>query len=113
LRAPWPLIFTRTLVYVILVAIVIVEAFPLMWMILTSVKESHEVFNTLLPAEIKWQNFSRVWFAMNFPVHLGNSLYVTSLTVALVVAVATRRPTPSRATRSPDASLSSMPSSAR
>jgi raffinose/stachyose/melibiose transport system permease protein len=87
--APWPLIFTRTLIYAILVAIVIVEAFPLVWMIITSVKDSHEVFNTLLPAEIKWQNFPRVWFAMNFPVHLGNSLYVTSLTVALVVAVAT------------------------
>ena len=86
---PGPLIFTRTLIYVILVTIVVVEAFPLIWMIITSVKDSHEVFNTLLPAEIKWQNFPRVWFAMNFPVHLGNSLYVTSLTVALVVAVAT------------------------
>src|SRR5579871_907728 len=88
-RAPWPLVFTRTLIYVILIAIVIVEAFPLIWMILTSVKDSHEVFNTLLPAEIKWQNFPRVWSAMNFPVHLGNSLYVTSLTVALVVVLAT------------------------
>ena len=89
MRAPWALIFARTLTYVILVSIVVVEAFPLIWMIITSVKDSHEVFNTLLPTEIKWQNFPRVWFAMNFPVHLGNSLYVTSLTVALVVAVAT------------------------
>jgi ABC-type glycerol-3-phosphate transport system permease component len=87
--ANWPLIFTRALIYVILVMIAVVEAFPLMWMIVTSVKDSHEVFNTLLPAEIKWQNFPRVWFAMNFPVHLGNSLYVTGLTVALVVALAT------------------------
>ena len=88
-RAPWPLIFIRTLIYVILVTIMIAESFPLVWMVVTSVKDSHEVFNTLLPTEIKWQNFQRVWFAMNFPVHLGNSLYVTSLTVVLVVAVAT------------------------
>ena len=88
-KAAWPVIFTRTLVYLILVVIVVVEAFPLMWMIITSVKDSHEVFNTLLPTEIKWQNFPRVWFAMNFPVHLGNSFYVTSLSVALVVALAT------------------------
>ena len=114
MRAPWALIFTRTLTYVILVAIVVVEAFPLIWMIITSVKDSHEVFNTLLPAEIKWQNFPRVWFAMNFPVHLGNSLYVTSLTVALVVGSARLRPlTPSRATSFPDANLSSTPSSER
>lgn len=85
----WPVIFTRTLIYVILVTIAIVEAFPLIWMIITSVKDSHEVFNTLLPSQIKWQNFPRVWFAMNFPVHLCNSLYVTSLTVALVVALST------------------------
>ena len=88
-RASWPLIFSRTLIYVILVTIVIVEAFPLIWMIVTSLKDSHEVFNTVLPTEIKWQNFPRVWFAMNFPVHLANSFYVTSLTVALVVALAT------------------------
>ena len=88
-RTAWPAIFTRTLIYVILATIAIVEAFPLIWMIITSVKDSHEVFNTLLPSQIKWQNFPRVWFAMNFPVHLGNSLYVTSLTVALVVALST------------------------
>jgi ABC-type glycerol-3-phosphate transport system permease component len=88
-RASWPLIFSRTLIYVILVTIVIVEVFPLIWMIVTSLKDSHEVFNTVLPTEIKWQNFPRVWFAMNFPVHLANSFYVTSLTVALVVALAT------------------------
>ena len=111
--ATWPVTFTRALIYVILVMIAIVEAFPLMWMIITSVKDSHEVFNTLLPAEIKWQNFPRVWFAMNFPVHLGNSLYVTSLTVALVVAWRPRRPTPSRATNFQDASWSSTPSSER
>ena len=85
----WPVTFTRVLMYVILVMIVIVEAFPLVWMILTSVKDSHEVFNTILPSEIKWQNFPRVWFAMNFPVHLGNSLYVTTLSVALIVFLAT------------------------
>ena len=85
----WPLVFSRSLIYAILVAIVVVESFPLAWMIMTAVKDSHEVFNTFLPTEIKWENFSRVWVAMNFPVHLGNSLYVTSLTVGLVVVLAT------------------------
>jgi len=88
-QANWPVAFTRTLIYAILVMIAVVEAFPLVWMLVTSVKDSHEVFNTLLPTHIKWQNFPRVWVAMNFPVHLVNSLYVTSLTVALVVILAT------------------------
>ncbi len=87
--ATWPATFTRALIYVILVTIAIIEAFPLVWMLITSVKDSHEVFNTFLPTRIEWENFPRVWFAMNFPVHLANSLYVTGLTVALVVALAT------------------------
>ncbi len=88
-RASRSIPLARLLTYVVLIAIAIVEAFPLAWMIVTSVKDSHEVFNTVLPSEINWQNFPRVWFAMNFPVHLANSLYVTGLTVALVVALAT------------------------
>jgi ABC-type glycerol-3-phosphate transport system permease component len=86
---PWQPLATRTLIYVILVAIVIVEAFPLAWMIVTSVKDTHEIFNTVLPTQIKWDNFPRVWVAMDFPVHLYNSLYVTALTVGLVVLLAT------------------------
>jgi len=87
--APWQLIFVRSLIYVILTLIVIVEAFPLLWMLLTSVKDTHEVFNTFLPTQFRWDNFPRVWTAMNFPVHLANSLYVTCLTVGLVVLLAT------------------------
>jgi ABC-type glycerol-3-phosphate transport system permease component len=58
--ATWPVAFTRTLIYVILTLIAIVEAFPLLWMLVTSVKDSHEVFNTILPAEIKWQTFPSI-----------------------------------------------------
>jgi len=85
----WQLAFTRALIHVILILIAIVEAFPLVWMILTSLKDTHEIFNTVLPTHIRWDNFPRVWFAMNFPLHLANSLYVTGLTVALVVGLAT------------------------
>ena len=46
--------------------IAIVEAFPLVWMIVTSVKDLHEVFNTVLPTEIEWRNFPRAWFADGF-----------------------------------------------
>jgi len=85
----WPANLTRTLIYVILLTIVIVEAFPLAWMIITSVKDSHEIFNTVLPSQIKWENYPRVWHALDFPVHLGNSLYVTGLTVGLILVLAT------------------------
>ena len=37
--AIWPVTFTRALIYVILVMIAIVEAFPLVWMFITSSEE--------------------------------------------------------------------------
>jgi ABC-type glycerol-3-phosphate transport system permease component len=83
------LIFSRTLIYVTLILIMIVQAFPLVWMILTSIKNQREVFSSFLPTQIDLSNFQRIWNAIDLPRHLINSLYVTSLTVIIVVIVAT------------------------
>ena len=72
-----------------LVAIAVVEAFPLVWMLLTSVKNQREVFNSFLPERLDFSNFASVWVTLNLPTHLINSLYVTSLTVVIVVCVST------------------------
>jgi len=88
-RGQFTLVFTRTLTYAVLVALVVVEAFPLAWMLLTSVKNQREVFSSFLPATLDFSNFRRVWVAIDLPTHLVNSLYVTTLTVAIVVCVAT------------------------
>jgi ABC-type glycerol-3-phosphate transport system permease component len=82
-------IVARTAIYLILILLVIIEAFPLVWLILTSVKNSHEVFGTFLPSSLDFSNFGRVWVSFNLPQHLLNSLYVTVLTVAVVIAVST------------------------
>jgi ABC-type glycerol-3-phosphate transport system permease component len=88
-RGQFLLVFTRTLTYVVLVALVVVEAFPLAWMLLTSVKNQREVFSSFLPATLDFSNFRRVWVAIDLPTHIVNSLYVTTLTVMIVVCVAT------------------------
>ncbi|MFE0753135.1 carbohydrate ABC transporter permease [Inquilinus sp. NPDC058860] len=88
-RARLRMVFGRTLIYVTLVAIAVVQAFPLVWMILTSVKNQREVFGSFLPARLDFGNFVRVWNAIDLPRHLVNSLYVTTLTVVIVVFVAT------------------------
>ena len=69
-RTQFQLVFTRTLIYVVLIAIVVVEAFPLVWMLLTSVKNQREVFNSFLPTSLDFSNFPRVWAAMDLPTHL-------------------------------------------
>jgi len=88
-KSQFLMLFSRTLVYVTLIAIAIVQAFPLVWMILTSVKNQREVFSSFLPARLDFSNFVRVWNAIDLPKHLLNSLYVTTLTVVIVVFVAT------------------------
>lgn len=88
-KAQFIRIFTRTLIYVVLLVIMVIEAFPLVWMLLTSVKNQREVFGSFLPQRLDFSNFQRVWVAIDLPRHLLNSLYVTTLTVAIVVVVAT------------------------
>lgn len=79
----------QTAIYVVLIALTIVEAFPLVWLLLTSVKDQREVFSTFFPTRLDLSNFQRVWVTMDLPRHFANSIYVTALTVVIVVFAAT------------------------
>jgi ABC-type glycerol-3-phosphate transport system permease component len=74
-------------VFLILLAAIL--AFPLVWMVMTSVKKQREVFSSFLPKTLDFSNYQRVWVALDLPRHLANSVYVTLLTVSIVVVVAT------------------------
>ena len=59
-------------------------------MLITSIKDRREVFgSSILPTSIELQNYVRVWTALDAPRHFGNTAFVTVLTVAIVVCVAT------------------------
>jgi len=75
--------------YLILLTLTAILAFPLLWMALTSVKNQREVFSSFLPKTLEFSNFQRVWVTIDLPRHFANSLYVTALTVAIVVIVST------------------------
>ena len=78
-----------TFSYTFLIILSVALGFPLLWVMLTSVKDRREVFNQLLPTKIDFSNFVRVWNDMNLPLHMGNSLIVTGINVAIVVVTAT------------------------
>ncbi len=80
---------SQTITYVILILLAIILAFPLVWMLLTSVKNQREVFTSILPSTLDFSNYQRVWTGLDLPRHLANSMYVTVLTVTIVVFVAT------------------------
>lgn len=81
--------FGRAAIYSTLGAIGALQAFPLVWLVVTAFKNPREVFNSFLPSQLDFSNFVRVWSNLNLPRHLINSLYVTSLTVAITLAAAT------------------------
>lgn len=76
--------------YAILLLLAVLTIFPLVWMVLTSLKQPRDVFNgSLLPTSFDLSTYQRVWSDMDFPRHFANSVVVAALTVAIIVGVAT------------------------
>jgi len=83
-------LLTRVGTYVVLTLLALLTIFPVAWMALTSIKNPNDVFGgSLLPSTINLSNYPRVWNTIDFPRHFFNSLFVTAMTVLLVVVIAT------------------------
>ncbi|MCI0545723.1 MAG: carbohydrate ABC transporter permease [Candidatus Rokubacteria bacterium] len=67
-----------------------IGAFPLLWMLSTSLKPSGEMFATpptLVPRSVTLENFARLFAETNFLTYFGNSVTVSLATVLLTLAV--------------------------
>ena len=62
-----------------------VTAFPFLWMVLSALKTKEEVMdvNVFFPADPQWQNLTEVIFHSPIVRYIGNSLYVSVVTVAI------------------------------
>jgi multiple sugar transport system permease protein len=73
-------------------AIVLATAFPLVWMVITSVKPQFELFRippTFWPEQVTFEHYGRLLWETPFLTYMRNSLLLSSMTTLLVVAVAT------------------------
>jgi ABC-type glycerol-3-phosphate transport system permease component len=73
-------------------AVVLLIAFPLFWMIVTSLKPETELFTrppTFFPIQYTLANYERLLFDTHFPVFFMNSSIVALGTTILVIVVAT------------------------
>ena len=73
-------------------AIVVLIAFPLIWMILTSLKPQSELFlipPTFLPGEITLEHYRRLLVETPFLVYLRNSAILAVGTTLVVIVIAT------------------------
>jgi len=72
--------------------IVFLTAFPLFWMVITSVKPQFELFRippTFWPEQITFEHYARLLWDTPFLLYMRNSLLLSTATTILVVAVAT------------------------
>jgi ABC-type glycerol-3-phosphate transport system permease component len=64
-------------------------AFPLVWMVLTSLRPSNTVFGgSFLPTSLTLDAYKQVWQSSAFGQHYWNSLWITALTVLGVLLFA-------------------------
>ena len=73
-------------------AVVSITAFPLIWMVITSVKPQFELFRippTFWPESVTFEHYVRLLTETPFLLYMRNSLVLSTATTVLVVAVAT------------------------
>lgn len=69
----------RVLFYVILLAVFLVAVYPVLWMVLGSLKDTREFYNNIwgIPAQIRWENYSYAWNKAAIGQKYINSILVT------------------------------------
>lgn len=73
-------------------ALVLAVAFPLVWMVITSVKPQFELFRippTFWPEQVTFEHYARLLWDTPFLLYMRNSLLLSFATTVLVVIVAT------------------------
>ncbi|MCI2417850.1 carbohydrate ABC transporter permease [Saccharopolyspora sp. K220] len=76
--------------YGMLVLLSAVTAAPLLWMVLTSVRPPNTVFGgSLIPESFTLDAYRRAWLELDFGSHFWTSMWLTTGTCLLVVALAT------------------------
>jgi multiple sugar transport system permease protein len=79
LQATASQIFGRTLMYVIVIVFSFTFALPLIWMVITALKDDPDIFRlppVWIPNPIRWANFPEALTIVPFGMHLVNTLKI-------------------------------------
>ncbi len=89
LRMPLSARIGRGVIRVFLILWGLTVAFPLIWVLYTSLKSNQEFFASpwALPAHPRWQNFVEAWHEANFAAYFGNSLLTVAVTLAITLLI--------------------------
>ncbi|WP_019635672.1 carbohydrate ABC transporter permease [Paenibacillus fonticola] len=79
-------VYKKSLTQLGLIAVAAVQLFPIVWLLLFSLKDNSEIFsgNIIgLPKVWRWENYSQVFANGKLGLYLFNSIVVTFVTIAL------------------------------
>lgn len=82
---------TTSIVYVIFAILIVTQLYPLLWLLIYSLKTNEEILSGsffALPASLQWQNYSDALGGGQYFRYLLNSLFVTSVTMICVIVLA-------------------------
>lgn len=77
--------------YAALAAVAVIQILPLVWLFIFSLKNNQEVFNMApfaIPAHPHWANYANVWTNGNIGQYFFNSVWITAVSLALTVLLA-------------------------
>ncbi len=80
----------KIILWVVLIAVAIVQLFPLVWLLDFSLAKSTEMFTNgllIIPEKIQWGNYVTAFVDGHFLLYLKNSLLINGLSVVLVVLI--------------------------
>lgn len=80
----------KVILWVVLIAVAVIQLFPLIWLVDFSLGSSNEMFTNgllIIPEKIRWDNYVKAFVDGNFLHYLRNSVLINTLAVVLVVII--------------------------
>src|SRR6266496_6710341 len=81
---------TKTLTYVVLIALAATWAFPFYWMFTSALKDDNQVYTVppvLVPNPAHWNNFIDAWTHNNFTLYAFNSIFYYCVPVTILTVI--------------------------
>lgn len=85
-----PFSLGRLILWIILIAMAVIQIFPLIWLVDFSLATSNEMFTNgllIIPEEIQWGNYVKAFVDGHFLLYLKNSVLINGLAVLLVIVI--------------------------
>jgi raffinose/stachyose/melibiose transport system permease protein len=82
--------FGKIIIWIMLIAVAVIQIFPLIWLLDFSVATSNEMFTNgllIIPKVIHFDNYVKAFVDGHFLLYLKNSLLINSLAVILVLII--------------------------